>query len=1005
MSIAISLTQKNRGTCINMSESVNAPDPAGTAQPTIDGHPAFTCHRRKTIASLNLTMEEYEHRATGAMHYHLDSDNPENVFLVAFRTVPMDSTGVAHILEHTALCGSEKYPVRDPFFMMIRRSLNTFMNAFTSSDWTAYPFASKNRKDFNNLLQVYLDAAFFSRLHELDFAQEGHRLEFAEPDNSDSDLLYKGVVYNEMKGAMSSPNSILWQMMTKHLFPTTTYHYNSGGEPSDIPDLSYQQLLEFYQSHYHPSNAVFMTFGDIPAADHHDAFDSLALSRFERLDISIRVDDEKRYAAPIEVTEHYAVAESTDHKTHVVLGWLLGKSTEIVELFEAQLLTSILMENSASPLLNLLETSKLGQSPSPMCGLEDSNKEMTFMAGLEGCGEESAEAIEQLILSCLHSVCDNGVDQQHVEAALHQLELNQREISGDSYPFGLQLILAGLSTALHRGDPIQLLDLEPVLALLRERVSDRGYIPGLIKRLLLDNPHRLTLTLKPSLTLAGEKQKAEEEKLATIKASLDSGEKERIIEQALALARRQSQADDPDLLPKVGLEDVPPKIVEPARIDETLPGSQASVAFYGQGTNGLAYQQIVLPLPQLSPEQLEILPLYTSCLTEFGIADKSYAEVQTWQSRISGGVNCFSSIRSTGDDEQSASGYLTFSSKALASNHREMSALLKATLSETRFDETQRLADLIEQICARKEASITGQGHSLAMSLACSQMSPVALLNHQFGGLEGIHRLQRHREALSGSNERDQLISRIQELHETLLTGPKHFLLIGEAHRKNALIADLDAQWDANLNGQPQNQLSLQPVRAQLIEAWSTATQVSFCAKAYPTVCANHPDHAVLQVLAGFLRNGFLHTAIREKGGAYGGGASQDASSASFRFFSYRDPRLSETLLDFDRAIGWLLDEKHSENQIEEAILGVIAAMDKTSSPAGEAKQAFYNHLFGRSLQDRTTFRERVLATTIEDLRRVAQTYFDPERASIGIVSSQEALEGSRIEGLKIIKL
>jgi len=988
-----------------MSESLNTPTAVDTTQLPIADHPAFICLRRKTISSLNLTMEEYEHRATGAMHYHLNCDNPENVFLVAFRTVPMDSTGVAHILEHTALCGSEKYPVRDPFFMMIRRSLNTFMNAMTSSDWTAYPFASKNRKDFNNLLQVYLDATFFSRLHELDFAQEGHRLEFAERENSDSALLYKGVVYNEMKGAMSSPNNTLWQMMTKHLFPTTTYHFNSGGEPSDIPDLSYQQLLEFYQSHYHPSNAIFMTFGDIPAAEHHASFESLALSRFERLDVHIKVDDEKRYEAPIKATESYSVAESADNKTHVVLGWLLGKSTDIVELFEAQLLTSILMENSASPLLNVLETSKLGQSPSPMCGLEDSNKEMTFMAGLEGCGEESAESIEQMILSCLHSVCENGVEQQQIEAALHQLELNQREITGDTSPFGLQLILAGLSTALHRGDPIQLLDLEPVLELLRERVSARSYIPGLIKRLLLDNPHRLTLTLKPSLTLAGEKQKSEEEKLATIQANLGSGEKDRIIEQALALARRQSQADDPDLLPKVSLEDVPPKIIEPTRINETLPSSQASVAFYGQGTNGLAYQQIVLPLPQLSPERLEILPLYTSCLTEFGIADKSYAEVQTWQSRISGGVNCFSSIRSAGDDEQSASGYLTFSSKALASNHRQMSALLKATLTETRFDETQRLADLVEQICARKEASITGQGHSLAMSLACSKMSPVAQLNHQFGGLEGIHRLHRHREALSGSNERDKLISRIQELHETLLTGPKRFLLIGEAHRKNALLADLDAQWDADLNGQLQNKLSLQPVREQLIEAWSTATQVSFCAKAYPTVCVNHPDHAVLQVLAGFLRNGFLHTAIREKGGAYGGGASQDANSASFRFFSYRDPRLSETLRDFDRAIGWLLDEKHSENQIEEAILGVIAAMDKSSSPAGEAKQAFYNLLFGRSLQDRTIFRERVLATTIEDLRRVAETYFNPKLASVGIVSSQKALEESGIDGLKIIKL
>ena len=333
------------------------------------------------------------------MHYHLASDNPENVFLVAFRTVPMDSTGVAHILEHTALCGSEKFPVRDPFFMMIRRSLNTFMNAFTSSDWTAYPFSSKNRKDFQNLLQVYLDAAFFSRLHELDFAQEGHRLEFAEADNAESELLYKGVVYNEMKGAMSSPNSILWQMMTKHLFPTTTYHYNSGGEPADIPDLAYQQLLDFYKSHYHPSNAVFMTFGDISAFEHHQEFEKLALERFKHLDVDIHVDDEKRYPTPIKVSEKYAVAETIENKTHVVVGWLLGKSTEIVELFEAQLLTSVLMENSASPLLNVLETSELGQSPSPMCGLEDSNREMTFMAGLEGCSADTTEAVEALILN------------------------------------------------------------------------------------------------------------------------------------------------------------------------------------------------------------------------------------------------------------------------------------------------------------------------------------------------------------------------------------------------------------------------------------------------------------------------------------------------------------------------------------------------------------------------------------------------------------------------------
>ena len=208
-------------------------------------HDSFDLVRSEHIDSLNLDIQQFEHRTTGAMHYHMAVDNSENVFLVALRTVPQDSTGVAHILEHTALCGSESYPVRDPFFLMLRRSLNTFMNAFTSSDWTAYPFASQNRKDFNNLLNVYLDAVFFSRLDELDFAQEGHRLEFADPDNPDSELVFKGVVFNEMKGAMSSVTSTLWQTLCHHLFPSNTYHYNSGGEPENIPYLSYEQLQQF----------------------------------------------------------------------------------------------------------------------------------------------------------------------------------------------------------------------------------------------------------------------------------------------------------------------------------------------------------------------------------------------------------------------------------------------------------------------------------------------------------------------------------------------------------------------------------------------------------------------------------------------------------------------------------------------------------------------------------------------------------------------------------------
>ena len=347
-------------------------------------HPTFEFLRSQRIESLDLDVSEYRHIKTGAQHIHIATDNSENVFLVALRTVPEDSRGVAHILEHTALCGSEKYPVRDPFFMMIRRSLNTFMNAFTSSDWTAYPFASQNRKDFNNLLQVYLDAVFFSRLNPLDFAQEGHRLEFKDAENSDSDLVYKGVVFNEMKGAMSSVTSTLWHTLCTYLYPTTTYHYNSGGDPAAIPDLTYEQLKNFYRTHYHPSNATFMTFGDIPAAEHQANFEREALHRFEPLPETIAVADEKRYLAPIAVEEAYAFDEEgpTDNKTHIIISWLLGKATDLKACMQAHLLNSVLLDNSASPLLKALETSDLGSSPSPLCGLDDSQKEMCFVCGI-----------------------------------------------------------------------------------------------------------------------------------------------------------------------------------------------------------------------------------------------------------------------------------------------------------------------------------------------------------------------------------------------------------------------------------------------------------------------------------------------------------------------------------------------------------------------------------------------------------------------------------------------
>ena len=988
----------NQLSCIIYNVASNAvngyPVNSQTTPPTSDKVlPSFIKKRSQFLNTLNLAVEEYEHRETGAVHYHLASDNPENVFLVALRTVPMDSTGVAHILEHTALCGSQKYPVRDPFFMMIRRSLNTFMNAFTSSDWTAYPFASQNRKDFQNLLQVYLDAVFFSSLNELDFAQEGHRIEFAEPANPQSPLEYKGVVYNEMKGAMSSPTSRIWQQMCAHLFPTTTYHYNSGGEPEDIPDLTYEQLQQFYRTHYHPSNAIFMTYGDIPASEHQAQFEELALKAFNKLDVHIAVGDEQRYSEPLKVTETYPLDEDdSTGKSHIVMGWLLGKSTDLADMYKAQMLANVLLDNSASPLLQALETTSLGRSPSPLCGLEDSHREMSFMCGLEGCDSRSTEEIEALVLETLKDIADNGVAQDKVEAALHSLELSQREISGDSYPYGLQLILAALSTATHRGDPIELLNIDPALEQLKKDIQDPQYIPDLIREYLLDNPHRVTLTVNPDTGLSEKMAADEAAKLAEIKADLDEDSIAAIIEQAARLKARQEQEDDPSILPKVSLSDVPADIKWPDSSNHELEiGSQScKVRHYPQGTNGISYQQVILNMPDLDEELKINLPYYSGCVPELGIGTRSYLDIQALQSSISGGVNVQHSIRSSVDDEQQFNSYFILSSKSLYSNQSAVSALLRDTLTDCRFDEHQRIREIMEQITSRKEQSITSQGHSLAVGVACSKSSPIAAINYRSSGMAGIRYLKQLTRSFSDQDELARFADSFQRIHDQLTSADKQFLLVSEASEREALLKGIEDTWREG-SGMAGNTTHFRSenCRENVAEAWLTNTQVNFCAMAFPTVPVGHQDAAALTVLGGFLRNGFLHRAIREQGGAYGGGANQDSGTATFRFYSYRDPRLTETLDDYKRSIDWLLNSNHEYRPLEEAILGVISSLDKPSSPAGTAKQAFYNELFGRNREQRAAFRQQVLQVTVEQLRQVTEKYLTLSSPSIGVVSNK----------------
>lgn len=355
-------------------------------------------------------------------------------------------------------------------------------------------------------------------------------------------------------------------------------------------------------------------------------------------------------------------AEGTEKKTHIVMGWLLGHSFDLLENMEGQLLSAVLLENSASPLMRALESTDLGQAPSPMCGLEDSNREMTFVCGIEGSEPEHARALEALVESTLRRVAEEGVSEERLEAILHQLELHQREISGDHFPYGLQLIMSAIGPMVHGGDPVALLDLEPVLATLREKIRNPDYIPNLIRGKLLDNPHRVTLTLRPDEQLESRRQKAIRDALARRKQSLTESDAQALVAQAKALEERQLRKDDASILPKVDLSDVPLQMPEPEyRYDGDI-----AATLYARGTNGLVYQQVVVPVPALSRDELLLLPYYTTLIPEVGCGDRDYLQMQDRISAESGGISAAFSAKGRVDDVQDLSGYLVFSGKALA---------------------------------------------------------------------------------------------------------------------------------------------------------------------------------------------------------------------------------------------------------------------------------------------------------------------------------------------------
>ena len=506
--------------------------------------------------------------------------------------------------------------------------------------------------------------------------------------------------------------------------------------------------------------------------------------------------------------------------------------------------------------------------------------------------------------------------------------------------------------------------------------------------------------MKPDTGLARQKEQAEKDRLSEISANLTDDEKQTIVNSAAALKERQEMEEDLEILPKVGIEDVPTEIAyaeKQAVVKTPLP-----LTSYSAGTNGLAYQQIIMPMPALSEAQMDLLPLYSTCVTEMGVGSRDYQQTQLWHSSVVGAYSASASVRSDKNSLEQLHGNISFSSKGLARNQQAMTDLMQESLQYARFDELSRLRELVSQIRTYRESSITGNGHVLAMTAAASGLSANGNLSQRWGGMAGLASLKALDQSLESNEGLEALASQLAAIHQLVLQQPRQYLLVAEGERLSDFSQVMQASFTGTDAAPESNLINYRPTLTPVNHCWTANTQVSFCAKAYPTVPTGHQDAAALTVLGGVLRNGFLHRAVREQGGAYGGGASQDNQSGAFRFFSYRDPRIAGTLDDFDNSISWALENPLGYDKIEEAILGVVGSLDKPGSPAGEAIQAFHSELNGRGKACSVQFRNQVLAITEADLKRVASTYLTADKAQTAVITNTDLAASTDLDIISV---
>lgn len=949
----------------------------------------FELVSEEKIEEINTVARRYRHVKTGADLLSLSNDDENKVFGITFRTPPPDSTGIAHILEHSVLGGSQKYPLKEPFVQLVKGSLKTFLNAMTYPDRTVYPVASTNLQDFYNLVDVYLDAVLHPLITPYHLDQEGWHYEL---ESVDAPLKYKGVVFNEMKGAYSSPDSLLYRASQQAIFPDNVYGLDSGGDPAVIPQLTYAQFKDFHTTYYHPSNALIYFYGDDVPVERLRILDAY-LSDFDAQPVHVELAPQPHFPAPRRITRSYGIDAGSDQtpKAYVQLNWMLPAADDSELVMGLSMLSYAMVSTQASPLRKTLIDSGLGEDLTGG-GLGTGLREMTFSVGLKGVTPGRDMEVEELILASLARLAEEGIEKDMVEAAYNTFEFSLRENNTGSTPRGLSTMFQSLRNWLYDRDPLAPLAFEAPLAAVRRQIdTNPTYFQDLIGKHLLENPHRVTVVLTPDPEYNAKHAAEEQARLDQARAKMDSAALEEIVANTQELKRRQEMPDLPEqlaLLPTLKLDDLDRDV-------KTIPTDLGDIhggklLYHDLFTNGIVYLDLGFDLHGLAPDLLPYAKLFSQSLVEMGTEAEDFVKLSQRIGRTTGGVYPSTFLAAKREDPEGVA-WLMVHGKATMAQAPAMLEIMRDILLTVKLDNPERLRQIVLKNKARAEAGLIPGGHGVVDGRLRAAYSTASWAGEQMSGLEHLFFLRQ----LASEIDRDwpSVLAKLEAVRRHVVN-------------RRGMLANvtLDSSNWSEFEPHLRDLVTAFPTHAAEMTSWfaprlpvdeglTLPAQVNYVGKGADLYQLGYTYDGSIQVITNHLRTSYLWDKIRVQGGAYGAFSRFSQQSGVFTFLSYRDPNLLDTLDVYDKAPEYLRTLSLGDDDLTKSIIGAIGILDAYQLPDAKGDTALARYLLGESDESRQKTRDEVLGTTAADFRAFADVLDAVRREGhVVVLGSNEAM-------------